>query len=122
MSTITKTDRQAATPAGADRVMRALSSHVRRRMLEGFDDGERSTKELAAHLGLTIPNAAHHMRVLREAGLLEITREVPRRGARETFYRRAWRDPVLIDELLEAARKLERSLAKPTRKRARPTS
>lgn len=46
--------------------------------------GEECGTRLAERLGITAPAAAHHLRVLRECGLI-----VPRRDGREVYYRLA---------------------------------
>jgi DNA-binding transcriptional ArsR family regulator len=45
-----------------------------------------SPKELAASLGLGLPNVSYHVGCLHEAGLLRLARTEPRRGAVEHFY------------------------------------
>jgi hypothetical protein len=55
-----------------------------------------SSKELAAEFGEPLPKVWYHVGVLHEAGMIELVRETPRRGAVERYYRAAVR-PVLAD-------------------------
>jgi DNA-binding transcriptional ArsR family regulator len=68
-------------------VLKALGHPVRREVLAALDEGIASPKELAARLGLSIPNVSYHVGVLRELGLIRVVRETPRRGAIERHYR-----------------------------------
>ena len=49
--------------------------------------GPVSAKELADRLGVPLQRMSYHVRLLAEAGLLEVVRKTPRRGAIETHYR-----------------------------------
>lgn len=71
------------------RITRALGHPLRLRFYELIRDSEEplSVKNLADATGNSIPLAAYHTRLLRDAGLLEQTGQVQRRGALETFYR-----------------------------------
>ncbi|HYT25363.1 MAG TPA: metalloregulator ArsR/SmtB family transcription factor [Actinomycetota bacterium] len=51
--------------------MAAIANPVRRRMLELVWDAERTPSDLAERLGLTRPATSQHLRVLRDAGLVE---------------------------------------------------
>ena len=66
--------------AETDRMLRALSDPVRRRILRGL--AQRDTKspgqprkmcggDVERHVGLSQPTVSHHMAVLRRAGLVE---------------------------------------------------
>lgn len=63
--------------------MDALGDPVRRRLVELLADGERSAGELAtavgAELGISQPGTSRHLRVLREAGVVESTVDGQRR-------------------------------------------
>ena len=56
-------------------VMEALAEPSRRRIVELLLGGERSVGRLAAETGLAQPAVSKHLRVLREAGLVEARRE-----------------------------------------------
>ena len=49
----------------------ALAEPHRRQILDLLREGERSVGELVAHVRLTQPGVSKHLRVLREAGLVE---------------------------------------------------
>jgi DNA-binding transcriptional ArsR family regulator len=59
----------------------ALAAPPRRRILDLLRDGERSVNDLVARLGLSQPGVSKHLRVLREAGLVEV-----RPQGRERWY------------------------------------
>lgn len=63
-------------------VMEALSEPTRRRIVELLLGGERSVGWLAAEIGLAQPAVSKHLRVLREAGLVEVRRDAQRRHYR----------------------------------------
>lgn len=58
-------------------VFKSLADPTRLRMIGLLTEDARSGGELAAELGLTPPTVSHHLRRLREAGLLEVRREPP---------------------------------------------
>src|SRR6186997_1857013 len=60
-------------------VLRALADESRRTMLEALSGGPASAGELAALLPIARPGVSRHLRVLREAGLVEVRREAQRR-------------------------------------------
>jgi DNA-binding transcriptional ArsR family regulator len=62
--------------------LRALADPRRRQMLELVWDRERSPSELAVRCRLSRPAASQHLKVLREAGLVDVRLEGNRR-----FYR-----------------------------------
>jgi DNA-binding transcriptional ArsR family regulator len=57
----------------------ALAEPSRRRILDLLRDGERSVTELVAGLNLSQPGVSKHLRVLREAGLVQVRPEGRRR-------------------------------------------
>ncbi len=59
-------------------VLRALADE-RRTMLETLSSGPATAGELAARLPIARPGVSRHLRVLREAGLVEVRRDAQRR-------------------------------------------
>jgi DNA-binding transcriptional ArsR family regulator len=57
----------------------ALAEPTRRRILDLVRDGEQSVNELVARLGLSQPGVSKHLKVLREAGLVQVRRDGKRR-------------------------------------------
>lgn len=53
----------------ADRVFDALASTARRQVLRELAQSERTTSELAARLGISMPAVSRHLSVLENAGL-----------------------------------------------------
>ncbi|MBD7917866.1 winged helix-turn-helix transcriptional regulator [Cellulomonas sp. Sa3CUA2] len=72
-----------AGAARVDVVLAALAEPVRRRLLEHLGDDERAAGELvaAAHdeFGISQPATSQHLRVLREAGVVAVRADGPRR-------------------------------------------
>ena len=60
-------------------VLRALADDSRRTLLETLADGSATAGVLAALLPIARPGVSRHLRVLREAGLVEVRREAQRR-------------------------------------------
>jgi DNA-binding transcriptional ArsR family regulator len=56
-------------------VFRAVSDPTRRQMLELLGDRERTAAELAAPFDMTQPATSQHLRVLLDAGLVEVRKE-----------------------------------------------
>jgi DNA-binding transcriptional ArsR family regulator len=56
-----------------------LAEPTRRRILDLLLEQPRSVGELVDRLGLTQPGTSKHLRVLREAGLVQVRREAQRR-------------------------------------------
>src|SRR5258706_14856485 len=61
--------------------LRALADESRRTVLERLSRGPVTAGELAALLPIARPGVSRHLRVLREAGLVEVRQEAPRRGS-----------------------------------------
>jgi DNA-binding transcriptional ArsR family regulator len=59
--------------------LRALADESRRTMLETLTRGPATAGELAALLPIARPGVSRHLRVLREAGLVEVRKEAQRR-------------------------------------------
>src|SRR4029077_19884009 len=61
-------------------VLRALADGSRRTVLDTLTRGPATAGELAALLPIARPGVSRHLRVLREAGLVEVRQEAQRRG------------------------------------------
>jgi DNA-binding transcriptional ArsR family regulator len=59
--------------------LRALADESRRTMLESLSHGPATAGDLAAMLPIARPGVSRHLRVLREAGLVEVRQEAQRR-------------------------------------------
>jgi len=62
-----------------DAVLRALADDSRRTILEALAGGPATAGELAVLLPIARPGVSRHLRVLREAGLVEVHQEAQRR-------------------------------------------
>lgn len=60
-------------------VLEVLAVPARRRILDAVREGERSVSELVDIVGVHQPGVSRHLRVLREAGLVEVRRDAQRR-------------------------------------------
>src|ERR1700727_4051211 len=60
--------------------LRALADESRRTVMETLARGPATAGELAALLPIARPGVSRHLRVLREAGLVEVRQEAQRRG------------------------------------------
>ena len=60
-------------------VLRAVADESRRTLLEALVDGPATAGDLAALLPIARPGVSRHLRVLREAGLVDVRREAQRR-------------------------------------------
>jgi len=60
-------------------VLRAVADESRRTLLEALAGGPASAGELAALLPIARPGVSRHLRVLREAGLVDVRQEAQRR-------------------------------------------
>jgi DNA-binding transcriptional ArsR family regulator len=59
--------------------LNALADESRRTMLETLAEGPATAGELAALLPIARPGVSRHLRVLREAGLVEVRQDAQRR-------------------------------------------
>ena len=62
-----------------DAVLGALADESRRTMLQTLTAGPATAGQLAALLPIARPGVSRHLRVLREAGLVEVRQEAQRR-------------------------------------------
>lgn len=79
--------------------MEAIAEPGRRRILDAVRGGERSVSELVEIVGMHQPGVSRHLKVLRDAGLVEVRREAQRR-----FYRLRAEPLKELDEWLEPYR------------------
>ena len=84
-----------------DAVLHAISDESRRTVLRALSDGPATVNELAALLPIARPGVSRHLRVLREAGLVEVESDAQRR-----VYSLKPQPLAEIDEWLEPYRAL----------------
>ena len=65
-------------PAAID-VLEVIAEPTRRRILDAVRGGERSVGELVEQVGMHQPGVSRHLKVLRDAGLVEVRRDAQRR-------------------------------------------
>jgi DNA-binding transcriptional ArsR family regulator len=65
-------------PAVLD-VLEVIAEPTRRRILDAVREGERSVSDLVRQVGMHQPGVSRHLKVLREAGLVEVRRDAQRR-------------------------------------------
>ena len=78
-----------------------LAEPTRRRILDLLREDERPVSELVSRLSLSQPGVSKHLKVLRDAGLVEVRHEAQRR-----YYRVRAAPLAEIDEWLEPYRRL----------------
>jgi DNA-binding transcriptional ArsR family regulator len=86
-----------------DAVLHALADESRRTMLEILRDHQATAGELADALPIARPGVSRHLRVLREAGLVDVRQEAQRR-----IYRLRPEALAEVDQWLEGYRALWR--------------
>lgn len=65
-------------------VLDVIAEPTRRRILDAVRSGERSVNELVNEVGMHQPGISRHLKVLREAGLVDVRRDAQRRMYRLT--------------------------------------
>ncbi|HET8984886.1 MAG TPA: metalloregulator ArsR/SmtB family transcription factor [Trueperaceae bacterium] len=60
-------------------VIEAIAEPTRRRILDAVRTGERSVGYLVEYVGMHQPGVSRHLKVLRDAGLVEVRRDAQRR-------------------------------------------
>jgi DNA-binding transcriptional ArsR family regulator len=80
-------------------VLEVIAEPTRRRILDAVREGERSVNELVAEVGMHQPGVSRHLKVLRDAGLVEVRRDAQRR-----MYRLRAEPLRALDEWLEPYR------------------
>src|SRR6476620_1698904 len=81
-------------------VLKVIAEPTRRRILDAVRDGERSVGELVEEVGMHQPGVSRHLKVLRDAGLVEVRRDAQRR-----LYRLRPEPLMELDEWLEPYRR-----------------
>ena len=66
--------------------LKAIADETRAKILRVLQDGPASAKELSTLLEMSHGKIGHHIKVLREAGLIEMVEERPVRAVTERFY------------------------------------
>jgi DNA-binding transcriptional ArsR family regulator len=69
------------------RLLKALAHPLRVAILDLMNAGEWSPNELKKALNEGLSQVSYHIKVLKDFGMIELTRTEPRRGAVEHFYR-----------------------------------
>jgi DNA-binding transcriptional ArsR family regulator len=100
----------------AQRVFTALNDPTRRAVFERLRDGPRPVGEIAQGLPVTRPAVSQHLKVLKEAGLVDDRSE----GTRRIYHidpkglgaMRAWLDQFWESALAALAAEIERSAKK----------
>jgi len=80
-------------------VLGVIAEPTRRRILDAVRGGERSVTELVDAVGMHQPGVSRHLKVLRDAGLVEVRRDAQRR-----LYRLRVEPLRELDEWLEPYR------------------
>lgn len=60
-------------------VLDAIAEPTRRQILDAVRNGERSVSEIVDVVGMHQPGVSRHLKVLRDAGLVEVRRDAQRR-------------------------------------------
>ena len=85
-------------------VLEVIAEPTRRRILDAVRDGERSVGELVEQVGMHQPGVSRHLKVLRDAGLVEVRRDAQRR-----LYRLRPEPLMELDAWLEPYREMWRT-------------
>ncbi|MEV5596384.1 winged helix-turn-helix domain-containing protein [Streptomyces sp. NPDC052496] len=104
---------------GAPEQFAALAHPLRQRLLFALGQRPATVSRLAAQLGAKKGNVAHHLKVLREAGLVHVAETRRVRGGTEQYYQRTARHMVVAEPqaagtaamLAAVAQELDRSPA-----------
>src|SRR5688500_18479636 len=82
------------------RLVRALLHPLRAQVFQRLAEGQSTPARLARELRASVGVTSYHVRVLRDAGCVELVATVPRRGAIEHHYR-AVVPPMIRDRTWE---------------------
>ena len=100
-------------------VLEAIAEPTRQRILDAVRVGERSVGELVEKVGMHQPGVSRHLKVLRDAGLVEVRRDAQRRLYRlrpePLMELDAWLEPYRAEwtARLDSLERHLRSAAKP---------
>ncbi len=72
---------------GDPTIVKMMAHPLRIKILRYLEDHVASPSQLADEFGVVVGTASYHVRVLHKFGLIELVRQIPRRGAIEHFYR-----------------------------------
>lgn len=111
-------------------VLEVIAEPTRRRILDVVREGERSVGELVDELGMHQPGVSRHLRVLRDAGLVEVRRDAQRRLYRlrpePLMELDAWLEPYRLEwanrldsleqHLARTSTRIDRTIPDPTKK------
>ncbi|SCD39641.1 Helix-turn-helix domain-containing protein [Streptomyces sp. Termitarium-T10T-6] len=86
---------------GAPEQFAALSHPLRQRLLFALGHRPATTSQLAAQLDAKKGNVAHHLKVLRDAGLIHLAETRQVRGGTEQYYQRTARHMVVAEPRAE---------------------
>jgi DNA-binding transcriptional ArsR family regulator len=104
-------------PAALD-VLEVIVEPTRRRILDAVREGERSVSDLVEAVGMHQPGVSRHLKVLRDAGLVEVRRDAQRRlyrlRAEPLMELDAWLEPYRA-EWADRLDSLERHLRRTSR-------
>ncbi|HEX7245088.1 MAG TPA: winged helix-turn-helix domain-containing protein [Solirubrobacterales bacterium] len=93
-----------------ERLMRGMSHPLRYKLLTHLNDREWSPKELSDHLAEGLSQVSYHVKVLKDYGLIELTRTEPARGATQHFYKATTRTIIGMKVASEIPRDSRREL------------
>ena len=102
-------------------VLDVIAEPTRRRILDAVRDGERSVGELVDEVGMHQPGVSRHLKVLRDAGLVEVRRDAQRRLYRlrpePLMELDAWLEPYRLEwaNRLDSLERHLRATTKPIR-------
>ena len=109
------------TVVSATAVLEVIAEPTRRRILDAVRTGERSVGELVDEVGMHQPGVSRHLRVLRDAGLVDVRIDAQRRIYRLRAEPLAALDAWLEPYRAEWAARLD-SLERHLRRTTRPTT
>lgn len=87
-----------------ERLMRGMCHALRYQILTHLNDREWSPNELSDQLAEGLSQVSYHVNVLKDYGLIELTKTMPRRGAVEHFYRATTRTIIGLEMAKEIPR------------------
>jgi DNA-binding transcriptional ArsR family regulator len=102
-------------------VLDVIAEPTRRRILDAVRDGERSVGQLVDEVGMHQPGVSRHLKVLREAGLVDVRRDGQRRWYRlrpePLMELDAWLEPYRVEwaNRLDSLERHLRATAEPMR-------